>query len=82
MAAAIDRRRELAHRASNGIEVSLFWSKPTNRVTVEVFDDRFDEGFEFEVDGSDALDAFHHPFAYAAARGIPVLAEAPEALAA
>jgi hypothetical protein len=68
MATVIGTRRELAHRASNGIEVTLFWSKPANRVSVEVLDSRFDEGFEFEVDGSAALDAFNHPYAYAASR--------------
>jgi len=61
-------RQELAHRASNGIDVSLFWLKPTNRVAVEVFDTRLEEGFELELDGSHALDAFHHPFAYAPSR--------------
>ena len=66
MATATADRRELAVRSSNGIEVSLYWSKATNRVTVEVFDDRVDEGFEFEVNRSDALDAFNHPYAYAA----------------
>jgi hypothetical protein len=70
MTATIDSRRELAHRVGNGIEVSLFWSKATNQVTIEVFDSRFDDGFAFEIDGSAALDAFHHPFAYAAARGL------------
>jgi hypothetical protein len=66
MATAIATRCELARRASNGIEVTLFWIKPTNRVSVEVLDSRFDEVFEFEVDGSVALEAFNHPFAYAA----------------
>jgi len=61
-------RRELAVRASNGLEVGLYWSKATNRVTVEVFDQRLDEGFEFEIDGSHALEAFHHPYAYSANR--------------
>jgi hypothetical protein len=44
------------------------------RVTVEVFDARAREGFEFEVDGCDALDAFHHPYVYAASRaaGSPI----------
>ena len=74
MAATISVRSELAHRAGNGIDVSLFWTKPGNRVTVEVFDEQFDEGFAFEVDGADALDAFNHPYAYAAARGISAVA--------
>jgi hypothetical protein len=63
----IKSRRELAHRSNNGIDVSLYWSAPTDRVTVEVFDARVDEAFAFEVDGSEALDAFHHPYAYARA---------------
>jgi hypothetical protein len=63
-------RRELAVRASNGLEVGLYWSKTTSRVTVEVFDQRLDEGFEFEIDGSHALDAFHHPYAFAATRDV------------
>jgi hypothetical protein len=76
MAAATRTRRELAHRASNGVEVSLVWSQSTNSVSVEVFDAHTDERFEFEVAGSDALDAFNHPYAYATASGVPVLTEA------
>jgi hypothetical protein len=77
MATTTRARRELAHRASNGIEVSLFWSKADNRVTVEIFDEQLDEALEFEVDGADALEAFNHPYPYAAARGIhPAASEA------
>ena len=61
-------RRELAHRTSDGIEVSLFWTKSSDRITIAIFDTRSDEALEFEVDGSLALDAFNHPYAYAAAR--------------
>jgi hypothetical protein len=55
---------ELAHRASDGIEVSLLWNRFTNRVWIRVFDARSDEGFEVDVDGRSALDAYRHPFAY------------------
>ena len=65
-ATTITERRELAHRSSDGIEVSLFWSKPSNWVTIAVLDTRFDEALEFDVDGSAAVDAFNHPYAYAA----------------
>ena len=61
-------RTELAHRTGDGIEVTLFWSKPSNRVTIAVHDTRSDEALEFEVDGGAALDAFNHPYAYAATR--------------
>jgi hypothetical protein len=35
---------------------------------IAVLDTRSDETLEFEVDGSAALDAFNHPYAYAATR--------------
>ena len=75
-------RRELAHRASNGLEIYLFWNQPGDRITVEVFDARSGEGFEFPVDSSHALDAFHHPYAYAAALGVRTQTTEPDALAA
>jgi hypothetical protein len=65
-ATAFCERRELAHRSNDGIEVTLFWSKPSDRVTIAVVDSRFDEALEFEIDGGAALDAFNHPYAYAA----------------
>ena len=63
-------RRELAHRTSDGIEVTLFWSKPSNRVTVAVLDTRSGGALEFDVAGSAALDAFNHPYAYAATQRV------------
>jgi hypothetical protein len=64
MTTTLTRRTELAHRTSDGIEVYLFWNEPTNLVTVSVLDARTDEGFELEVDGHHALDAFNHPYVY------------------
>jgi hypothetical protein len=68
-------RRELAHRTSDGIEITLFWSKPSNQVTIAVLDTRSDAALEFEVDGSAALDAFNHPYAYAASRRVRRVAQ-------
>jgi hypothetical protein len=65
----LTERRELAHRTKDGIDVTLFWSKASNRVTISVFHRRDATAFEFEVEGADALDAFHHPYAYAASGG-------------
>ena len=62
------KRRELAHRAGNGIEVWLFWEKVADTLTLEVYDTKTDEYFEVEVPRDRALDAFHHPYAYAATR--------------
>ena len=59
-------RRELAQRTSDGIEVTLLWTKSTNVITIAVIDSHSAEELEFEVDGTFALDAFNHPYAYAA----------------
>jgi hypothetical protein len=68
MAVTVATRQELAHRSTDGIEVSLFWAKLSNRVTIELVDNRLDERLCFEVARDKALDAFRHPYAYAPAR--------------
>jgi hypothetical protein len=82
MTATTATRRELAHRMGDGLHVTLFWSKPADRVTVEVLDERLDERFEFDVEGRDALDAFHHPYAYGTGRAFDLHAAAHDRLAA
>ena len=62
--------RELASREGDGLEISLLWSKAADRVKVTVADSRLDESFELDIASADALAAFHHPFAYAADRGL------------
>jgi hypothetical protein len=57
--------RELDRRRNDGIDVTLLWNPQTNRASVAVRDERSGETFEFEVDSSDALAAFHHPYSYA-----------------
>ena len=64
-ASTATERRELAHRTTNGIEVTLLWAESTNTVTIAVADTHSGEELEFDVDGSRALDAFNHPYAYA-----------------
>jgi hypothetical protein len=66
MTTTITRRTELAHRSGHGVDVYLFWNEPSTRVTVGVLDARTADSFELEVDGRHALDAFNHPYAYAA----------------
>ena len=56
--------RELDHRRNDGIDVRLLWSERTNHVFLTVEDQRSGELFELIVPGADALDAFHHPYAY------------------
>jgi hypothetical protein len=61
--------RELDHRSTDGLEVTLRWHAGTNAVSVAVLDTKSGEEFELVVgDGEDALDVFHHPYAYAAHR--------------
>ena len=73
-------KKELAFRESNGVAVTLYWLRDTNRVSVTVYDARSDELFELDADPSDALDLFHHPYAHAARRGsLPVTATEPVA---
>jgi hypothetical protein len=63
--------RELAARDSDGVAVSLLWSRAADRVRVVVTDSRLGTELDFDVAGADALAAFHHPYAYAAALGRP-----------
>lgn len=71
-ATGTENRRELAHRMSGGIEVSLLWDPSRDVLSVMVFD-HFEGTFELVLDESDrAMDVFHHPYAYAALRGLEV----------
>ena len=58
--------RELAARESDGIHVLLLWHPGENAVTVSVEDTRLGDRFRIAVAPERALDAFYHPFAYAA----------------
>jgi hypothetical protein len=66
---AYEDRRELDFRVADGISVALLWSPGSGRVTVAVEDAKTGDAFEVPVgSGERALDVFHHPYAYAAAR--------------
>jgi hypothetical protein len=57
---------ELAYRESDGIEVSLLWSPADDSLTVVCVDGRAEVQFAVAAEPSNALDVFHHPYAYAA----------------
>jgi hypothetical protein len=57
--------KELAYRNQNGLEVTLLWDSRSNEVSVEVIDQLEESGFRLPIAGHLALDAFHHPYAYA-----------------
>jgi len=68
---AAHSRAELAVRSQNGVAVTLYWLRGTNVAVVSVFDKRNGEAFELVLEAGDRpLDVFHHPYAYAAARGL------------
>jgi len=60
--------RELAQRLSGTVEVRLLWHPEIDRVELSVRDLATGAGFHIEVAPDNAIDAFHHPYAYAARR--------------
>jgi hypothetical protein len=68
-----EHRIDLAHRRGDGIDVTLWWSRRDNAVTVEVLHFASESAFELSVDPDRALEAFYHPFAYAARRSPELL---------
>jgi hypothetical protein len=64
--------RELDRRTEDGFDIRLLWDPHTDRVLVAVNDQRHGESFTFEADPADALQAFHHPFAYPSNDSDPV----------
>jgi len=61
--------RELAQRLSGADEVLLLWHPESDRVELSVRNLATGAGCEIEIAPADAIDAFYHPFAYAATCG-------------
>ena len=74
-----ERIRELAARQSDGVEVRLLWDEDSDTISVVVADVREGASFEVPVDPQHALDAFNHPYGYAALCGLSLLAAAEAA---
>lgn len=77
-----DSLRELDRRTNDRLDVRLLWRQRDDRVVVVVEDGRTGSSFKLEVrDDERVLDVFHHPYAYAAHRGLDVapIAIAPSA---
>jgi hypothetical protein len=66
--------KELAQRENDGIAVRLLWQTDTDRLIVSVQDWRTGEAFELTAAAHEAMDVFHHPFAYATRSGVEVAA--------
>jgi hypothetical protein len=66
-----EKRVELAVRDSDGLTVTLLWDPPTNLLAVVLVDSKGSGSFELVLDPDERpLDAFYHPYAAAAARGV------------
>jgi hypothetical protein len=61
-----NQSRELASRENHGLAVVLRWDPIEDSLSVSVADSCTGDRFELAVDRTRALDAFYHPFAYAA----------------
>ena len=55
---------ELADRAGDGLDVRLYWNRGDGRVKVAVTRIHTGQTAEIRVAADEAMDAFHHPFAY------------------
>ena len=61
--------RELAERTSNGRRTRLYWLQGTRQLWVEVYDPELDETVVILAEPERALEAFHHPYAFATDSG-------------
>jgi hypothetical protein len=62
-------RRELAERSSNGTQVRLLWRHGTSQLWVEVLEPG-ERVLAIRVQPEQALDAFHHPYAFASSHAV------------
>ena len=76
----LHRMAELHSRISDGIQVRLLWSREHDRVVVAIDDAKTGDAFTVDVRKDESpLDVFHHPYAYAALRGIATRPAIPAA---
>jgi hypothetical protein len=61
--------RELAQRLSGTVEVLLLWQPETDRVELSLSDRVTGDHVRLEVAAGEAIDAFYHPYVYAARNG-------------
>jgi hypothetical protein len=76
---------ELDRRHSGAVDISLLWHRDLGAVSLTIRDSRSGQSLELPVAHHRALQAFKHPFAYAASIGVDyatTLAVAPPATAA
>ena len=62
--------RELAYRAGDGIEVTLYWQPQDDELSVCVCDQRRGAYFVVRPEPGLALDVFYHPYSYVSASDV------------
>ena len=62
---------EIARREQGPVEVALFWDPNASRATVVVWNWSSGACLQMQADSEQAKYAFTHPYAYAAAQGVP-----------
>ena len=62
---------ELARRQQGAVEVALFWDQRTSDAVVVVWNWSSGMCLQLQADPSQAGYAFAHPYAFAAASGVP-----------
>jgi hypothetical protein len=62
--------RELAQRLTGDVEVVLLWHPDTNSLELSLHDLAAHVGCQVMVAPEHAIDAFYHPYVYAAACGV------------
>ena len=67
--------RELAQRTVGQVEVTLYWDTADDEVMVELIDRSGGPSFRIFIAPERALDAFHHPYAYASSLESPAETE-------
>jgi hypothetical protein len=66
-----DALLELAKRQHGAIEVTLSWNRTTSKASVVVWNWGSGGCLQLNAEPEDAAYAFAHPYAYAAAQGLP-----------
>jgi hypothetical protein len=56
---------ELAHRRNHDFDVALYWDPSSDELFVVVEDISAGDRISIAAPRAEALDVFHHPFAYA-----------------
>ena len=57
--------RELAHRSSNGVDVTMLWDPATDQVHIAVVDFQVGDAFDVTVGDANPMDVYNHPYFYA-----------------